>query len=698
MRMPAGTPKKKGKPAVSPRARAGSKAPNRAGQLAAELALINRIQQGMAAKLSFKAIVDLVGDTLREMFGSDDLSIRWWDAEADTVEQLYSVEHGQHLPKDPPVKVRATNKPLVRLLREGIGSYLSTREEQMAAGIGGAAPGTDWCLSIIGVPIRGARRVLGVIVIENYEREHAFGDADLQALTTIGATLGTALETARLLDETQRLLKETERRSAELAVINAIQQGMAREPDLHAVVNLVGDKLRDMFESDDISIHWFDKRTSAAQVLYVVERGERKAFPPFRADLTLPMMQALARGETVLARNRAEIAAMMGLTSETVAQKVESFTGTHESRTIVWVPIATSSDALAALVLESADREDAYSETDLSLLQTIAASMGVALQNAQLFRQTQAALSHQTATADILRVISASPTDTQPVFNAIVDTAVKLLVCDRAAFVRVEGGTYVPSAIATPAGFENDRWTDPVPIDPAANFPSRAIVARQTIHYPDWDAIELPPRQKMVRDSTGARASLVVPLLREGESIGALMLFRNRPGGFSDQEIALAESFRDQAVIAVENVRLFNDMKDALERQTATAEILRVISDSPTSTEPVFDSILASGARLCEADMGLVLRYEAGVYQTVATLVPDPAFDAFLRQPIKAAPGTGLGRVASTKTPVHIPDLKDDAAYRAGDPLRMRSVEIGGVRTWLGVPMLREGELIGALA
>ena len=96
--------------------------------------------------------------------------------------------------------------------------------------------------------------------------------------------------------------------------------------------------------------------------------------------------------------------------------------------------------------------------------------------------------------------------------------------------------------------------------------------------------------------------------------------------------------------------------------------------------------------------MGLILRYEGGIFQTVATLVPDPAFDAFLRQPIKAGPGTGLGRVASTKAPVHIPDLVDDDAYRAGDPLRLRSVELGGVRTWLGVPMLREGELIGALA
>ena len=211
-----------------------SKATSRADQLAAELALINRIQQAMAAKLGFQAIVDLVGDTLRQMFGSEDLSIRWWDPKADTVVQLYSVEHGRHLPKGPPIKVRATNKPLTQLLYEGIGSYFGTRDEQIAAGIGAASPGTDWCLSIIGAPIRGARGVLGIIVIENHEREHAFGDADLQALTTIGATLGTTLENVLLFDETQEAL---ERQTATADILKVISQSPTNvQPVFEAIV------------------------------------------------------------------------------------------------------------------------------------------------------------------------------------------------------------------------------------------------------------------------------------------------------------------------------------------------------------------------------------------------------------------------------------------------------------------------------
>jgi len=183
---PAGAPTREGAAttAAPPRSKTGS----RVDRLAAELALINRIQQGMAARLGFQAIVDLVGDTLRAMFDSEDLSIRWWDPEADTVVQLYSVEHGKHLPKGPPVKVRPTNKPLLRMLREGVGAYLGTRDEQLAAGVGTATPGTDWCLSIIGAPIRGAERVLGIIVIENHAREHAFGEADVRRFLGVDAS------------------------------------------------------------------------------------------------------------------------------------------------------------------------------------------------------------------------------------------------------------------------------------------------------------------------------------------------------------------------------------------------------------------------------------------------------------------------------------------------------------------------------
>jgi GAF domain-containing protein/HAMP domain-containing protein len=308
------------------------------------------------------------------------------------------------------------------------------------------------------------------------------------------------------------------------------------------------------------------------------------------------------------------------------------------------------------------------------------------------------ALQRQTATADILRVISGSITDAQPVFEAIVQSGHRLFGEGAVALTKVQDDRLVRVAragldppTAQPA---LDSW--PLDRDSATGA---AILERRLIEVPDTQAaLQTYPRLRQLATGMGFGSGLFVPLLREDQALGGLAIVRVPKGAFSREQVALAQTFADQAVIAIENARLFNETREALERQTATSDILRVISGSPTSTEPVFDAILASGTRLCEADMGLVLRYEAGVYQTVATLVPAPAFDAFPRQPIKAGPLSGLGRVAASKQAVHIPDLIDDEAYRAGDPLRLRSVELGGVRTWLGVPMLREGELIGAIA
>jgi GAF domain-containing protein len=124
---------------------------------------------------------------------------------------------------------------------------------------------------------------------------------------------------------------------------------------------------------------------------------------------------------------------------------------------------------------------------------------------------------------------------------------------------------------------------------------------------------------------------------------------------------------------------------------------LRVISNSPASTQPVFEAILESGARLCEADLGLVLRYDAGEFRAIATRTSDRAWDSFMREPRRWSEKTGLGRIERTRKPVNIPDLLDDDAYRERDPGRLKSLELGGVRSWLGVPMMREGELIGAI-
>jgi uncharacterized protein YigA (DUF484 family) len=328
----------------------------------AELGIINAVQQALAGKLDMQGIYDVVGDRISEIFHHADVGIRIHDPQTSLVHYPYSTDRGKRITiRSAPLEERGFFWHVLRT-REML--VINEDMPQVAAKFHThLLYGNEMPKSMVLVPLVIGNQARGTIDLTNMDHEHAYSNADVRLLETLAASMSVALENARLFDETQRLLKETERRSAELAVINTIQQGMAGELEFQAIIDLVGDKLREVFSSDDISIHWVDKRTSASQALYVVERGERKYFPNFQADLALPMMQALTRGETVLARNRAEIAQVMGLTPETVTQEVENFPGTHESLTIVWVPIATDRDSMAALVLESADREDAFSRT-----------------------------------------------------------------------------------------------------------------------------------------------------------------------------------------------------------------------------------------------------------------------------------------------------------------------------------------------
>ena len=224
-----------------------------------------------------------------------------------------------------------------------------------------------------------------------------------------------------------------------------------------------------------------------------------------------------------------------------------------------------------------------FGSDEIGLLQTFADQAVIAIENVRLFRETNEALASQTASAEILRVMSRSPADVRPVFEAIVANAVKLLVCDSAFVMRRDGNTFSAVAAATPAG-PLEGLPSGLPVDPAQNFPSRVIVEKRMLHLPDWSAIELPDFERAVSAQFGIQAALYLPMLRDGECVGLLSFANREAGAFTDKEITLAESFRDQALIAIENVRLFNETKEALERQTATAEVLQVISSSVADT------------------------------------------------------------------------------------------------------------------
>ena len=301
-------------------------------------------------------------------------------------------------------------------------------------------------------------------------------------------------------------------------------------------------------------------------------------------------------------------------------------------------------------------------------MQTFADQAVIAIENVRLFNEVQAKtrdleelLDRQTATSEILRVISRSPTDAGPVFDRIVTTAARLLRCDYAYVILTDGKEWRPVAGATLGGVRAEMLPDKYPVDPSADFPSRAIASKAMVHVPDWSLVELPAIEAQVRDILSARSSLYLPFLREGECVGLLGFVSQRAHGFGLAEITQAESFRDQALIAIENTRLFNETQEALQQQTATADVLKVISRSAFDLDAIFQTLVATAVDLCKASSGTLCVRDGDVFRYQGMAGPDssPDLQRYLAaHPIVEPDGhTVAGRIILSKTVEHIPDV-----------------------------------------
>jgi GAF domain-containing protein len=316
---------------------------------------------------------------------------------------------------------------------------------------------------------------------------------------------------------------------------------------------------------------------------------------------------------------------------------------------------------------------------------------------AVLTRERDEALERETATSEVLRIISNSPTDLQSALGAIAESAARLLDVAGAEISRVEGdglrlmakhGAFPQRPVGSIRPINRDWVT------------GRAVIDRTTVQVLDLQAAESEfPEGAASARQYGHRTTLATPLLREGTPIGAILIRRMEVRPFSDKQIALLQNFAAQAVIAIENTRLLNEQRESLERQTATSEVLQVISRSSGELDPVFDVMLANAVRICQANFGVLFRFEDGTTRAAAMLGVPPAFAEFWqRGPQRPGPRTAIGRLLETKQTVHIVDVKTEPAYVDGEPVFVAAVNLGGFRTLVNVPMLRENELIGAIA
>ena len=331
------------------------------------------------------------------------------------------------------------------------------------------------------------------------------------------------------------------------------------------------------------------------------------------------------------------------------------------------------------------------------LLNTFADQAVIAIENVRLINETKEALERQTATAEILRVISGSITDTQPVFDAIVRNCQRLFGGRAVALVMPNGAMLQSVAFASEGDDNTDGEFEPWPLDRDSGG-GACILDSRVIAIPDIaEAVHAYPRMKQLALPLGYRSALFVPLMREGKAIACLAVLRSSAGAFGDKEISLASTFASQAVIAIENVRLFNETKEALERQTATAEVLKVISRSTFDLQLVLQTLIENATRLCGADKGFLFRREGDGYRLAADYQAPDDFREWrvASGPIMPGDGSLVGRVALERRPIEIADAQDDPAWKA---VHAEAAGILAVHTMLGVPMLREGDLVGVIA
>ena len=345
-----------------------------------------------------------------------------------------------------------------------------------------------------------------------------------------------------------------------------------------------------------------------------------------------------------------------------------------------------------------------FTDKQIELVQNFAAQAVIAIENTRLLNELRQSLEQQTATSEVLGVISSSPGTLEPVFKAMLENATRLCEANFGILHLHEGGgTFsITAAHNAPPAFAELQRREPLFQPSPQSAIGRVIATKGMVHIADY-AEEPVYKQRdpiAVRlvELAGARSLLSIPMLKEDELIGTISIYRQEVRPFTEKQIALVTNFAAQAVIAIENTRLLNELRESLEQQTATADVLRVISSSPGDLEPVFETLLANAVRICEANISTLFLAEQEGYRAAAMHNATPEHVKLRRrEPVVSHPDNPLLRVGATKQTLVIGDVFDDVAYRNDSQFR-DFIEASGARSLLQVPLLKEGQVIGVLS
>jgi two-component system, NtrC family, sensor kinase len=538
--------------------------------------------------------------------------------------------------------------------------------------------------SLLVVPLRKDDRLLGTISMARQEAR-PFSDKQIALLQNFAAQAVIAMENARLLTETREALEQQTATAEVLQVINS------SPGDLAPVFDEMLEKALRLCEATYGHMRTYD--------------GERFHLAAVHGD---PQLVALHRQRPAFAPGP-HSPITRTVRGERIVHIPDAIASDHYRDDAPFRELADSGVCRAMLLVAlrrdetllgfiAVYRQDArrFSENQIALLQNFADQAVIAMENARLLTETREALEQQTATAEVLQVINSSPGELAPVFDAMLEKAMRLCEAAFGMMVGYDGEQFPTIALRDLPPAAADFLQKPLP---AVGSLAELVRGENVIHIPDARETEtyrlgIPGRRALV-DLAGARTALWVALRKEQALLGAFIIYRKEVRPFSDKQIALLQNFAAQAVIAMENARLISETREALEQQTATAEVLQVINSSPGDLAPVFDAMLEKAMHLCGAAFGALFTYDGECFPCVATRGFPPALLEYYREPVRMLPGSAMEQLVRGQSASQVIDIRTDALR---SPLRRALADLGGARTMIWVALRKEKSVLGCIA